>query len=220
MVLRFLAAAVVVSAVGLLAVGCRPEATPHASRTTPRMHEPSSSETSIAAAREAAPATSASVLAQSTTQAADAGASLVALPKKCAAESPVDAPCNSFGGTYRIRVAPRDGAKEKCVVAKAIDVKVTIDGSTTYRGRGQAEELEALGRSLGLTNPDLRVGAAVRDGVCCLDLDLSDGKDVERRVKLHLARGATKVNAKAQERRVAGSDFCDGELAVEAELVR
>jgi hypothetical protein len=202
---RFVTRSLVFAGVALVAAACRPEEAPRASRPDP-----------LPAMR---PASSA---AESVTETVDSGtpASPVALPKKCAAESPVDAPCTSIGGTYRIRITPRASAKEHCFVTRSVEGKLTIDGNATYKGLGQASELDELGRSLGLEKPDLRIGAAVRDGVCCIDLILSDGKDVARNAKIHLARGASKVNAKGKERRVAGRDFCDEDLVVDAELER
>lgn len=137
----------------------------------------------------------------------------------CAAASPADeTPCTGYGGTYRIVLRPRPDAKEKCLVKKPVEAKVTLEASAEYRGKGQARELEGLSRALGLVKPELRVGAAVRDGVCCVDLDLSDGTDRTRRVRVHVARGDKKVSAKAAERTTGPKQWCDADLEVEAEL--
>lgn len=136
-----------------------------------------------------------------------AGAGPVALPSKC-------------GGTYHVRIAPRASEGEHCVVTKPIEADVTIDGSATYKGKGQASELDALAKALGLKKADLRVGAALREGVCCVDLDLGDGTDVERRLRVHFARGATIASSKAKERRMAGSKMCDAELDVTVTFVQ
>jgi hypothetical protein len=180
-------------------VGCRHEETPRAAPSPPP-----SVETAAVAVVDAAPSPS---------------SSSAALPDKCAAESPVDAPCTSYGGTYRIRLAPRPGAKEQCVVTKPVEATVTINGAATYKGMTKAAELAPLARALGLASPDLRIGAAVREGVCCVDLDLSDGSATERSVRVHLARGDASVNGKAKAR-VTGSNSCDATLDVEAELLR
>jgi hypothetical protein len=151
--------------------------------------------------------------------ASDRGSQAAALPKKCAADSPADEPCATYGGTYRVRLTPRPSASESCFVKKPIEALVTVNGTASYRGVGQAEELRAFGKALGLRNPELRLGADVRDGVCCVDLDVSDQTAKYRRVVVHLARGASVVIAKAKERATSKTQFCDEELDVTAELV-
>jgi hypothetical protein len=95
---------------------------------------------------------------------------------------------------------------------------VTLSAANSYRGDEQAPELRALAKALGLRKPSLRVGAAVREGVCCIDLELSDGTTNERRLRIHLARGATVIVSKAAERSTNGRAFCDEELDVEVQL--
>lgn len=141
------------------------------------------------------------------------------LPKKCAADSPVDEPCKSYGGTYRVSLRPRDGEKKCLLEKKPVEARVKINGSKTYRGMGQAPELAALAKALGFPKSDLRIGADVRDGVCCIDLEVSPkGRDAFVRVKM--ARGARVVSGKAKERDVpSGYNECDAELDVAITLV-
>lgn len=146
-----------------------------------------------------------------------AAAPQAALPKKCAADSPTDAPCVGYGGTYRIQLRPGDGTR--CLVKKPIAATITVDGSTEYHGMGQAKELAPLARALGMATADLRVGAAVRAGVCCVDLEVSPkGRDGFVRVKM--ARGANLVSAKSSERLMTKNDMCDAALDVTVELVK
>src|SRR5262245_10583312 len=98
------------------------------------------------------------------------------LPKECAAESPADAVCTSYGGTYRITIRP---GETPCFVMKPVTATVKIDGKKELRGIGHAKELEPLGRALGMKNVETRVGADVRDGVCCVDLRLSAGSGAD-----------------------------------------
>ena len=140
------------------------------------------------------------------------------LPKKCAADSPVDEPCTSYGGTYKISVRQREGEKRCLTTKKRAEARVKISGTKTYEGIGQATELAAYARALGFPKSDLRIGADVRDGVCCIDLEVSPkGRDAHVRVKM--ARGKTVVSAKAKERDMRGIHECDALLDVTVELV-
>lgn len=121
------------------------------------------------------------------------------LPKKCVAESPRDRPCQSYGGTYRLRISPDDSGPS-CLGTKPIETTIRLKASSRYGGSGKHSwELGALITALGFKKPDPRLGSAVREGVCCIDVDLFgnlSGK--ERRLRLSLARGLTAVNAKAE----------------------
>ncbi|MBK9031853.1 MAG: hypothetical protein IPL61_11095 [Myxococcales bacterium] len=143
------------------------------------------------------------------------------LPKRCAADSPTDTPCPQLAGRYRITLAPRG---ESCVVKrKAL-------GVLTVRGEGTKPAFDArpLVRALGLRagkGDEPQLGAALRDGVCCLDLRLYGHRgDRGQRIQVSLAAGATTVSAKASDRWTQddpGRAECgDAELAVTAVRVR
>ncbi|MBL8626236.1 MAG: hypothetical protein JNK64_33280 [Myxococcales bacterium] len=143
------------------------------------------------------------------------------LPKRCAADSPTDAPCTKLAGRYRITLAPRGQA---CVVTKP------ATGILTVRGEGKTPAFDAkpLVRALGLTpgkDDAPSLSAARRDGVCCIDLRLyGHAGDRGQRITVSLAAGATTVNAKARDRWTQddpGRDECgDADLAVTVERVR
>lgn len=143
------------------------------------------------------------------------------LPKRCPADSPTDAPCAKLAGRYRITLAPRGPS---CVVTKP------ATGILTVRGEGKTPEFDAkpLIRALGLTlgkDDAPSLSAARRDGVCCIDLRLyGQVGDRGQRISVHLAAGATAVNAKAEDRwtqDAPGRDECgDAKLAVTVERVR
>lgn len=141
----------------------------------------------------------------------------VQLPKKCAADSPVDTPCTKLAGRYRIALARRE---KSCVVTK----KAT--GTLTVRSEGKQPKFDAkpLLKALGLTpgtQDQPKLGAAIRDGVCCLDLALYGTKGKrEQRVIVHMAAGASVVSAKADDRWLEGSDECDEHLDVTVEKLR
>ena len=146
--------------------------------------------------------------------AAEVDAAVAALPKKCAADSPVDDPCPTYGGTYRIKLTPRTG--EQCIVKKAAEARIRISGANAYRGIGQATELAPLAKAIGKPNSDLRIGADVREGVCCIDLEISP-KGMDAFVRVRIARGAKVANAKAKERKMTANNMCDAELDVVVE---
>jgi hypothetical protein len=128
------------------------------------------------------------------------------LPKKCAADSPTDAPCRSIKGRYKIELAPRD---KSCVVTKRVSAILDVKSD----GKKPAFDARALANAIGLRRghpPELT--ADIRDGVCCLDLrlyGLAGAKD--QRVMVHMAAGAIAVSAKADDRWIAGSKMCGDE---------
>jgi hypothetical protein len=138
------------------------------------------------------------------------------LPTKCAAEFPVDAPCTKLAGKYKIALAPRE---KSCVVTKK------AAGILTVRGEGKAPKFDAgpLLEALGLKpskkdKPEL--GAAIRDGVCCLDLRLYATKGArEQRVIVHMAAGANVVSAQADDRWSEARDECDEHVDVKVTRV-
>lgn len=140
----------------------------------------------------------------------------IELPKKCAADSPVDLPCTSYAGAYKIRLRPKPAARP-CVLVKPVEGKVVLSDQP-YKGMEQAKaELAGLAKKLGMKEARLRVGAAKRAGVCCIDLQLSD--DARGTVRIHMARGKTKVSAKANDRWVRDDGMCgDVKLDVSVEL--
>jgi len=148
------------------------------------------------------------------------------LPKKCVAESPSDVPCASFAGTYRVRVSPRADNK-KCIVGKPIDATIKV-GKALDKGLAELDA-KALLAKLGFRprkDDTPEAGAAVRDGVCCVDVRLTEttGKpddETERRLILHIARGETKAVGLAEERIMPdhGKD-CQNDLDVEVTIVK
>ena len=136
------------------------------------------------------------------------------LPKKCSADSPVDDPCEHYGGTYLVSITPEQG--DKCVVKKPAKARVKVDKTVTYRGLEKSPELAALARALGMPRADFRIGADIRDGVCCLDFDISDAS---RTVRVKIARGKRMVNSKGRDKAVKGSSDCQGDPQVTVELV-
>lgn len=175
----------------------------------------------LAAAAALAPATlaPATVAAGEPEPGAKPVAAARALPKRCAADSPVDQACESYGGTYLITLGPAEsGADKACVVSRTVTAKVVLDGSVAYSGRGAGHELDALGKTLGVKKPDHTVGAAVRKGVCCVDLEVRDDAGVGRVVQIHLARGASIVSAKAHD--WTGVKDCEGQPSVDVRLVK
>jgi hypothetical protein len=125
------------------------------------------------------------------------------LPKKCAAESPMDTPCTAIAGRYQIELAPRDNS---CVVTRKVTGVLTISGE----GRKPAFDAKSLVKALGLVpkkGDEPVLGAAIRDGVCCIDLRLFGHRDKRhQRVMVHMAAGATKVGAKADDRWIEDPD--------------
>jgi hypothetical protein len=139
------------------------------------------------------------------------------LPKKCVAESPVDEPCTSLKGRYKIELSQRAGAS-KCVLTKPVSAVLAI----TSEGKKPAFDAQPLIKALGLRPrgkddvPEL--GADIRDGVCCMDLRVYGRVGAHsQRVQLNLAAGARVVSARSKERWIAdeGPDMCgDEELDV------
>lgn len=141
------------------------------------------------------------------------------LPEVCAADSPVARPCASYAGNYRIRLAPRETDKRACVVKRRVTATVTLHDKP-YTGMELAAELAPLARAIGMERASLRIGAAVRDGVCCIDLDLSDRRDDrDRSVRIHVAAGQRRARAKARDRWVGdkGPKTCEKPLSIEVE---
>ena len=141
------------------------------------------------------------------------------LAPRCSAESPTDDACVSYGGTYRIILGPAVPDDDPaCVVTRPVTATVTLDGDATFQGKGHATQLDPLGKALGLRKkPDHRLGASIRDGVCCVDLELHDETGSGRTVKVYLARGKSVVSAKAKD--WTGAKECIGRPAVEVQLV-
>ncbi len=143
------------------------------------------------------------------------------LPKRCAADSPTDAPCTKLAGRYRITLAPQGPS---CVVAKRAVGIVTVRGE----GKTPAFDAKPLIRALELTpgkGDAPTLSAARRDGVCCLDLRLyGHAGDRGQRVTVSLAAGQTVVNGKARDRWTQddlGRGECgDADLAITVERVR
>lgn len=143
----------------------------------------------------------------------DGGTAPAPLPKRCAAESPVDLPCTRIAGRYRIELIPRE---KRCVVAKRTSAVLRVFGE----GRSPRFDATPLVRALGLTPgkddaPEL--GAAIRDGVCCLDLRLYGTRGArEERVIVHLASGATVVGGWAKDRWFVDTPYglCDEDVDV------
>ena len=143
------------------------------------------------------------------------------LPKQCAADSPTDRPCTRLAGRYRLKLTPRTGT---CVVTAPAEAELTVSGE----GKTPALDAAPLVRALGLTpGPDdaPALSAAIRDGVCCLDLRLyGHAGDHAQRVTISLAAGQRLAKGKAADRwtqDAPGHAECgDGAIAVEATRVR
>ena len=121
------------------------------------------------------------------------------LPKKCAAESPRDKPCKTAGGVYKVRLELDPGEAAPCFGKKPVETTVRLKANTTYGDRRVLTwELGALLRALNLRDKAPSLGSDVRDGVCCIDIDVSEeAKGKFRRLVLHLASGETVVTAEA-----------------------
>ncbi|MDX2092376.1 MAG: hypothetical protein SFX73_31220 [Kofleriaceae bacterium] len=122
-----------------------------------------------------------------------------ALPQKCAADSPRDQPCTSYGGTYKVLLEPDPDEKPSCFGTKALETTLRLKGDTKYGNRRDLSwELGGLLKALKVRDKAPSLGSAVRDGVCCIDLDVSEeANGTFKRVVIHLASGASVVNAKA-----------------------
>jgi hypothetical protein len=142
------------------------------------------------------------------------------LPKECGAESPIDLPCSSYAGTYRVTVRqPAPDGPSTCVVKESVTAAVTLTGARGYDGFGHATGLEALGNALGMkAKPDHRIGADVREGVCCVDLELSDQSGNSPTLVVNIARGASVLSAKAKD--WTDAKDCLGTPEVEVTLVK
>ena len=139
------------------------------------------------------------------------------LPKKCAADSPRDKPCSSYGGTYKIRLAP-DPAHPASCFENVVETTVRLRAETKYGDRRDLTwELGRLLQALRVRDTAPTLGSAVRDGVCCVDIDVSataNGK--YKRVVIKLASGATEVNAKAS----VGCDTSGDRAPLEVKVTR
>lgn len=123
------------------------------------------------------------------------------LPEVCVAVAPVDAPCTSLRGRYRFVITPRDDGA-RCVVTKKLTGTLTVTRVQGEPRRAKPSfKLTSLRKPLGLTAaPKTELGAALRDGVCCLDLRVTGPMASSRRAKLtlNLAAGASKVGTRVR----------------------
>jgi hypothetical protein len=150
------------------------------------------------------------------------------LPKRCVAESPNDVPCSAIAGTYRLRIEPVTH-DDRCFIKKPIEADVTL-GLPLKDGLGLVDtKAQKLVKKLGWKQrkiDDRGASADLRDGVCCIDLRLTEtsGKpknETERRLIVHMAAGRTVVNAVAEERIMPDhGDDCQNDLVVTAKRIK
>jgi len=137
-------------------------------------------------------------------------------PRNCAAPNVVgDGPCPGLGGTFRIHLAPAAGKKRSCLLTRAVDAELRVEGD----GRLSSADLRGLVAAFHMSKRAIArsvAGGAKRGATCCIDVDLYDDSGPKvRRVVLHLARGATRVTAKAKD---ATPYSCEEDLEVSATL--